>query len=299
MPTVTRLSNVAGIDLASAPEYGAKRYNRVGLASLAPNRALVRLEAGACDDDTIIAFVVEAKAGVVAIDAPLSLPAGRCCADESCKCARFGRVRGIDRACFALGLRPFPALIPSMRGLTLRGIALKARLECLGVTVIEVFPGAVQDVLHIPRKQASLRRLLSGLRRLGLGGLDGLRPDGDELDALTAAYMAHLFREGRYWAMAVPDETPLIFPLVAPPSMSSRRKRRTKREKVSRNCHCGCGRSTFSNFAPGHDARVYSLLRKELRGQSVRIPQELLDNAQLLRNMRAKAVSLYGPRVPL
>jgi hypothetical protein len=44
---------------------------------------------------------------------------------------------------------------------------------------------------------------------------------------------------------------------------------------------------------------VYSLLRKELRGQSVRIPQELLDNAQLLRNMRAKAVSLYGPRVPL
>ena len=25
--------NVAGIDLASAPEYGAKRYNRVGLAA--------------------------------------------------------------------------------------------------------------------------------------------------------------------------------------------------------------------------------------------------------------------------
>lgn len=209
--------NVAGIDLASAPEYGAKRYNRVGLAALAPDPdgrslALLRLEAGPYDDDRIAAFVIEAKAGVVAIDAPLSLPAGRCCADESCPCARFGRVRAIDRACFALGLRPFPALIPSMRGLTLRGIALKRRFQALGLTVIEVFPGAVQDMLRLPRKQAGLRRLLAGLRRLGLRGLSNLRPDGDQLDALTAAYMAHLYRQGRYWAMAVPGETPLIFP---------------------------------------------------------------------------------------
>ncbi len=74
-------------------------------------------------------------------------------------------------------------------------------------------------MLRIPRKQAGLRRLHSGLRRLGLRGLDSLpadrrdlRPDGDQLDALTAAYMAHLYRHGRYWAMAAPAETPLIFP---------------------------------------------------------------------------------------
>jgi predicted nuclease with RNAse H fold len=218
--------NVAGIDLASAPEYGAKRYNRVGLAALAPDLTVLRLEAGPYDDDRIAAFVAETKAEVVAIDAPLSLPAGRCCADDSCPCARFGLVRAIDRACFALGLRPFPALIPSMRGLTLRGIALKGRFEDLpanrrglGLTVIEVFPGAVQDMLRLPRKQAGLHRLLAGLRRLGLRGLESLpadrrdlRPDGDQLDALTAAYMAHLYRQGRYWAMAAPGETPLIFP---------------------------------------------------------------------------------------
>jgi predicted nuclease with RNAse H fold len=106
-----------------------------------------------------------------------------------------------------------------MRGLTLRGIALKRRFQGLGLTVIEVFPGAVQDMLRLPRKQAGLRRLLAGLRRLGLRGLDSLpagrrdlRPDGDQLDALTAAYMAHLYRQGRYWAMAAPGETPLIFP---------------------------------------------------------------------------------------
>ena len=206
------LPNVVGIDLASAPEYGARRYNRVGLAALAPDLAVLGLEAGPFDDARIVAFVRETEAGVVAIDAPLSLPAGRCCADDACSCARLGRVRAIDRASFALGLRPFPALIPSMRALTLRGIALKGRLEAMGLAVIEVFPGAVQDMLRLPRKQASLPRLLAGLRRLGLRGLDNLRPDGDRLDALTAAYMAHLYRQGRYWAMAAPGETPLIFP---------------------------------------------------------------------------------------
>lgn len=204
--------NAAGIDLASAPEYGAKRYNRVGLAALGPDLRVVSLEAGRLDDDRIMAFVAETEAGVVAIDAPLSLPAGRCCARDDCQCARLGRVRVIDRACMALGLRPFPALIPSMRGLTLRGIALKARLEGTGVTVIEVFPGAVQDMLGLPRKQGGAQRLLVGLRRLGICGLDDVRADGDLLDALTAAYMAQLYRQGRYWAMAAPGETPLIFP---------------------------------------------------------------------------------------
>ena len=219
MPSPIPPPSVAGIDLASAPEYGAKRYNRVGLAALAPDLAVLRLEVGPFDDDRIAAFVAETDAAVVAIDAPLSLPPGRCCARDDCDCARFGRVRVIDRACFALGLRPFPALIPSMRGLTLRGIALKRRLEASGLTVIEVFPGAVQDMLRLPRKQAGLARLLAGLRRLGLQGLDDLRPDslpaarqGDALDALTAAYMAHLYRQGRYWAIAAPGETPLIFP---------------------------------------------------------------------------------------
>lgn len=203
---------MAGIDLAASPEYGARRYNRVGLAALAPDLALLRLGAGPLGDDAIVAFVGEAAAGVVAIDAPLSLPAGRCCARDDCPCARLGRVRAIDRACFALGLRPYPALIPSMRPLTLRGIALKARLEAMGLKVIEVFPGAVQDMLGLPRKQGGLPRLLAGLRRLGLRGLEELRPDGDMLDALTAAYMAHLYRQGRYWAMVTPGETPLIFP---------------------------------------------------------------------------------------
>ncbi len=199
MPRTPRRPIVAGIDLASAPEYGAKRYNRVGLAALAPDLTVCHLESCPCDDDRIVAFVTETRAGVVAIDAPLSLP-------------RVGVARAVDRVMARLGFRPLWPLMPSMEAVTRRGVALKDRLERLGLTVIEVFPGAVQDLLRLPRKQAGLPRLLAGLRRLGLRGLDDVRPDGDALDALTAAYMAHLYRQGRYWAMAVPGETPLIFP---------------------------------------------------------------------------------------
>lgn len=112
----------------------------------------------------------------------------------------------------SLGLRPYPALIPSMRGLTLRGIALKRRFEAQGREVVEVFPGAVQDMLGLPRKQRGRPGLLAGLRRLGLRGLDGLSPDGDLLDALTAAYMANLYSRGRYWSIQAPGEAALVFP---------------------------------------------------------------------------------------
>lgn len=220
MPAASGPKSVVGLDLASSPEYGARRYNRVGLAALTPALSLLRLRAGPLDDEAIVAFIAEAGAGLVAIDAPLSLPAGRCCARDDCPCARLGRVRAVDRACLALGLRPYPALIPSMRPLTLRGIALRARLEGLGLQVIEVFPGAAQEMLGLPRKQGGLPRLLAGLRRLGLSGLDDLRPDGDLLDALTAAYIGHLYRQGRYWALSAPGETAIVFPL--PPTVPRR-----------------------------------------------------------------------------
>lgn len=189
----------AGIDLASSPEYGARRYNRVGLAALAPDLRVVELRAGRLTDGEILDFVARVKVDVVAIDAPLSLPSE-------------GASRSVDRAMARLGFRPYPPLIPSMKPLTLRGVALKARLQELGVPAIEVFPGAVQDVLGLPRKQAGLARLLAGLRRLGIRGLEGVKPDRDLLDAVTAAHTAHMYREGRFWMISAPGEERLVFP---------------------------------------------------------------------------------------
>jgi predicted nuclease with RNAse H fold len=44
--------------------------------------------------------------------------------------------------------------LPSMQGLTRRGMALAVRLRDLGVPVIESYPGAAQDIMGIPRKRS-------------------------------------------------------------------------------------------------------------------------------------------------
>ena len=79
-----------------------------------------------------------------------------------------------------------------MRSLTKRGIALKKRFRRMGFKVIEIYPGAAQDVWKIPRKQFGLGRLRRGLEKLGIRGLvRGM--NGDELDAVSGAMVGRLF----------------------------------------------------------------------------------------------------------
>lgn len=65
-------------------------------------------------------------------------------------------------------------------------------------------------------------------------------------------------------------------------------KAAAKAERVERDCHCGCGGKTFGNFAPGHDARVYSILKKEANGETVKLPKAMMADKDLLETMRAK-----------
>jgi predicted nuclease with RNAse H fold len=148
-----------GIDLR-----GSER-RPTGLARV--NGALEVETALARTDADILAWVSARRPQVVAIDASLTLPEGRCCADPSCSCARFGIVRDADRLLARRGYHPYWTLLPSMVPLTLRGIALRAILEGQGLCVVETFPGAVQDILGLPRKQRGVAGLARGLRRLG------------------------------------------------------------------------------------------------------------------------------------
>ncbi len=67
-------------------------------------------------------------------------------------------------------------------------------------------------------------------------------------------------------------------------------KAREKKEKVLHDCHCGCGGTTFANFQPGHDARIYALLRKVGKGEkNVKFPKVLTDNKELYASMKEKA----------
>lgn len=196
-----------GVDLRSGPRYPT------GLAVLGPDRRLRHLSVVRTDEE-IEAAVARWRPALIAIDAPLALPEGRCCADPACECARFGIFREIDRICAALGHRPFPTLLPSMVKLTLRGCTLRERLLTDGQRVAEVYPGMVQDILGIPRKQAGLDGLTRGLRRAGIRGMPrGRRVTHDELDAVTCALAALLHLEGRAQVLGPGVPVPFIAPL--------------------------------------------------------------------------------------
>jgi predicted nuclease with RNAse H fold len=80
--------------------------------------------------------------------------------------------------------------------LTERGIRLKKAFTSRGYTVIEVYPGAAQDIWKTGRKQDGLLRLRKGLQRLGVKGLHK-KMTGDELDAVTAALVGQWFLRGK------------------------------------------------------------------------------------------------------
>ena len=167
-------------------------------------------------DADILQAIHETKPDVVAIDSPLALPKGRCCADPSCPCAVHGIVRSADRAVSRMGYHPFWTLLPSMVNLTLRSIRLRETLESAGINVIEVYPGAAQDRLGLPRKQHGEDALLQGLYGLGIRfpGPERKRVH-DELDAITAAYVGLCWLQNSYEAAGPPDEIQIILPLPA------------------------------------------------------------------------------------
>lgn len=165
-------------------------------------------------DEEILARTLDARPDLVSIDAPLSLPSGRLTVgDDDPGRARFGIMRECERELKRRGVNTYPALIRSMQALTARGIALAAELRSLGVPVIESFPGAMQDILGIPRKGLSLDMLKQAVGEYGLAGPWQDQPaTHDEIDALCCAIVGQMFWAGRYEALGTEEEDHLIVP---------------------------------------------------------------------------------------
>ena len=166
--------NVVGIDLAASPK------RSTGICTLKKDNI------SSCSiihtDQEIFNYIEKANPTLIAVDAPLSLPPGR----KSMEDKNGEHFRPCDRELLRRGIRFFPITLGPMRLLTERGIQLKRALTARGHTVVEVYPGAAQDIWNIGRKQDGLSRLRKGLERLGVKGLHG-KMSGDELDAVTAA----------------------------------------------------------------------------------------------------------------
>lgn len=158
-------------------------------------------------DDEIVADVDSVKPVVVAVDAPLGLPRGR----ESLEKRGPPHFRVCDIELRRRGIKFFPITIGPMRMLTARGMKLAAALRQKGVKVYESYPGGVQDVLRLPRKQRGVSKLVKGLRRLGVKGLS-TDISGDEADAATCALAAYLWWRGVCEELGDPDEGVIILP---------------------------------------------------------------------------------------
>ncbi len=164
-------------------------------------------------DDEILAYVRKHKPRIVSIDSPLGLPGGGDSVDP-----KAGIVRVAEYDLASVGIPAYPALIDSMRNLTLRGIRLRTAIEQFShpPRVIESYPGAAQDILCIPRKQKSLDLLREGMRSLGLKGAGLETRSHDEMDAITSALVGRYFEAGLFEPMGVPSEAQLIVPKVRP-----------------------------------------------------------------------------------
>jgi predicted nuclease with RNAse H fold/dephospho-CoA kinase len=162
-------------------------------------------------DDDILGYVADRCPAVVSIDSPLGLPGG---GETIRRSAGIMRVAEEDLA--SIGIPAYPALIDSMKNLTLRGIRLRRMLEANGTAVIESYPGAAQDILCLPRKQRGLELLRDGLRRLGLFGRGLETRSHDEMDAITAAIVGRYHQCGAFEPMGIAAEAQLIVPKISP-----------------------------------------------------------------------------------
>jgi predicted nuclease with RNAse H fold/dephospho-CoA kinase len=165
-------------------------------------------------DEQMISRILSTAPALVSIDSPLCIPAGRIrVEDDDPTRSEFGIMRRCERELKRRGINVYPCLLPSMQGLTRRGIGLAARLRNFGIPVIESYPGAAQDIMGIPRKGAGEEFLRQGLTDFGILGrfaTEAIRHD--ELDAITAALVGSFFLAGKCEALGGDSEDPLTVP---------------------------------------------------------------------------------------
>ena len=208
-----------GIDLAGV------EHRETGVAIVEDDR-LIHL--GSIDTDAAILAVASTLPpdAAVAINAPLTLPVGRCCLDDACRCRHDPgtRSREIERE---LARGRIPTLATALiKVLARRGIRLADALRSAGRQPIEVYPFATLRLLGLPttgkRSRVGRTVIQAALRPL-VPGLD--HPDASEhqLDAVVCALTARLWQLGRTRTVGRADEGLMVVPDVPYPTTPARR----------------------------------------------------------------------------
>jgi len=173
-------------------------------------------------DADILDSIASYRPRIVALDAPLGLPKGLCCLEESCSCQPLAPAKG--RACEReLSRRGIPSYYTTKRSIiknmVYRAISLKREIDARGCEVIEVYPYATKVALFgrsIPSKSkpsgiSFLRQRLAQLMPQLTAYLP--RFNHDLCDALIAAYNAYLYARGEAEAVGDWEEGAICVPL--------------------------------------------------------------------------------------
>jgi len=174
-------------------------------------------------DSDILEMVSRHEFELVAIDAPISLPAGLCCLEESCSCQPQAGVKGrsCERELAGLGIPCYFTTKKSIiKAMVYRGIRLKTELESMGYVVIEVYPYASKVRLFgkgLPAKSkpaglAFLKQHISQLLPDIAPYIDGF--NHHLCDAAIATYTAYLHYQGKTELCGEPGEGAICLPVV-------------------------------------------------------------------------------------
>jgi predicted nuclease with RNAse H fold len=196
---------VVGIDLTGSERRAS------GWALLQGTHAQTRLIK---TDEELVAETIKAQPRIISIDSPLSIPGGGSGETAEARAmVRFGIMRECERTLRRRGIYVYPCLLPSMKGLTRRGMRLTEVFKKLGFEVIESYPGAAQDILGIIRKRVDVRELMQGLLDFGIDGdFNNGTISHDKLDAVTSALVGYFYLTESYEALGNEKEGYLIVP---------------------------------------------------------------------------------------
>ena len=98
------------------------------------------------ENNKILSYIIDINPSLVIIDAPLSLPKGRCCLSQNCGCSKNGgHFRAAEVEMRKYG-RTLPLTFRGMRMLTERGIQIAEKLRNK-YTVLESHPRTIQKIL--------------------------------------------------------------------------------------------------------------------------------------------------------
>ena len=203
-----------GIDLSASSKRGS------AYAVLDRQGSLTHLDSFTYLDDLLV--ILEDKSpSLIAIDAPLSLPNGLDCLEESHPCSTVpdqkGRIAEQELARMHIGCF-FTTKRSIIKALIYRGLEVHKELVQRDYRVIEVYPYATKVILFgdkIPPKNGArgLSFLKERLSKLIYGldpYIDGLTHNG--CDAILAAYTAYLHGDDQSDSLGTSEEGYIVVP---------------------------------------------------------------------------------------